>query len=117
MAIAGERPLTYAEWDRRTNRLARGLGGLGIERGDRVAVVAGNGEPAASVHLACQKLGAGTVPLNVRYSPDELAYCIGDAAPKALVCDESTAALVGDALARLDGAQPPVVHAGRSSRR
>jgi 2-furoate---CoA ligase len=113
VAIAGERPLSYAEWDRRTNRLARGLGGLGIERGDRVAVVAGNGEPAASVHLACQKLGAGTVPLNVRYSPAELAYCIGDATPKVLVCDESTAALVDDALAQLDTAHPPpVVHTG-----
>jgi 2-furoate---CoA ligase len=113
VAIAGERPLTYAEWDRRTNRLARGLGGMGIGRGDRVAVVAGNGEPAASVHLACQKLGAGTVPLNVRYSPDELAYCIGDAAPKVLVCDDSTAALADDALAQLDTAQPPpVVHTG-----
>ncbi len=112
VAVAGERPLTYAEWDARTNRLARGLGGLGIERGDRVAVVAGNGEPAASVHLACQKLGAGTVPLNVRYSSDELAYCIGDAAPKALVCDESTAALVDDAIAQLDAAPAPrVLHA------
>jgi 2-furoate---CoA ligase len=118
VAIAGERPLTYAEWDRRTNRLARGLGGLGIDRGDRVAVVAGNGEPAASVHLACQKLGAGTVPLNVRYSPDELAYCIGDAAPRAVVCDESTAALVDDAIAQLDGAQPPrVVQAGQALER
>jgi 2-furoate---CoA ligase len=114
VAIAGEHPLTYAEWDQRTNRLARGLGGLGIERGDRVAVVAGNGEPAASVHLACQKLGAGTVPLNVRYSPDELAHCIGDAAPKALVCDEATAALVDEALAQLDGAPPPVVHTGQA---
>lgn len=114
VAIAGEHPLTYAEWDRRTNRLARGLGGLGIKRGDRVAVIAGNGEPAASVHLACQKLGAGTVPLNVRYSPDELAYCVTDAAPKALVCDESTAALVGEAIGRLDGASPPVVHAGQA---
>jgi 2-furoate---CoA ligase len=113
VAIAGEPRLTFAEWDLRTNRLARGLGSIGIGRGDRVAVVAGNGEPAASVHLACQKLGVGTVPLNVRYSPDELAYCLDDAAPRAVVCDESTASLVQEATAQLDAKQPPpVVHAG-----
>jgi 2-furoate---CoA ligase len=111
VAIAGERPLTYAEWDRRTNRLARGLGGLGVERGERVAIVAGNGEPLATMHLACQKLGAATVPLNVRYGPDELAYCIGDAAPRALLCDEGTASLVHDAVARLDAKPPQVIKA------
>ena len=62
-AVAGERPLTYADWDRRTNRLARALGGLGVQKGGRVAIVAGNGEPLASAHLAAQKLGAASVPL------------------------------------------------------
>jgi 2-furoate---CoA ligase len=113
VAIAGDPRLTYAEWDLRTNRLARGLGSLGVGHSDRVAVVAGNGEPAASVHLACQKLGASTVPLNVRYSPDELAYCLNDAGPRAVVCDESTASVVQEAIARLDADRPPpVVHAG-----
>lgn len=115
VAVAGEHPLTYAEWDRRTNRLARALGALGAEKGGRVAIVAGNGEPLASTHLAAQKLGAAAVPLNVRYAPDELAYCLKDAEPAVVVSDDSTAELVGQALAQLDGRSEPVlVHAGEN---
>ena len=115
LAVTREEPLTYAGWDARTNRLAAGLAQLGVRRGDRVALVTGNGEPMASTHLACQKLGAASVPLNVRYAADELAYCLNDAEPKALLSDDSTSALVRDALTRLEGdggGAPPVVHHG-----
>jgi 2-furoate---CoA ligase len=112
-AVGGDRPLTYAEWDRRTNRLARALGALGVQKGGRVAIVAANGEPLASTHLAAQKLGAASVPLNVRYAHDELAYCLKDAEPAVVLSDDSTGELVGEALQRLETAAPPVlVHAG-----
>jgi 2-furoate---CoA ligase len=112
-AVAGEPGLTYAEWDARTNRLARALAGLGVRRGDRVALVTANGEPMASAHLACQKLGAASVPLSVRYAPSELAYCLEDSEPRVLVSDNSTSTLVRAALAELDGrAAPALMHAG-----
>jgi 2-furoate---CoA ligase len=111
VAVAGERPLTYREWDLRTNRLARALDGLGLRRGGRVAIVAANGEPLASTHLAAQKLGAASVPLNVRYTAEELAYCLGDATPAVVVCDDSTAAVVSEARSRFD-ATTTLVHAG-----
>jgi 2-furoate---CoA ligase len=111
-ALAGDPALTYAEWDRRTNRLANALAGLGVKRGTRVAIVAGNGEPLASTHLAANKLGAASVPLNTRYGPDELAYCLGDARPVVLLSDDGTAELVAQALERLDGQTPTLVHAG-----
>ena len=112
-AVGGERTLTYGEWDARTNQLARALGALGVSSGDRVVLATANGEPMASAHLACQKLGAASVPLNVRYSPDELAYCLQDAEPKALVSDDATAPLVREALTRLDrDGGPALVHAG-----
>jgi len=113
IAVAGPRPLTYAEWDARTNRLAGALGELGVGRGDRVALVTANGEPMASAHLAAQKLGAASVPLNVRYAPDELAYCLTDAQPRVLLSDDSTVEVVGQALERLpDGDRPVLVHDG-----
>jgi 2-furoate---CoA ligase len=114
VAVAGERSLTYAAWDRRTNRLARALGGLGLEKGGRVAIVAANGEPLASTHLAAQKLGAASVPLNVRYAPDELAYCLKDSDPTVVLSDDSTGELVGQALERLEGPIPVLVHAGEN---
>src|SRR5438270_5250102 len=112
-AVGGQRQLSYGEWEARTNRLARALGSVGVARGDRVAVVTANGEPMASTHLACQKLGAASVPLNVRYAPDELAYCLGNSEPKLLVSDDHTSGLVREALARLESAARLVlVHDG-----
>ena len=91
-AVGGERPMTYRQWEAHTNQLARLLAGLGVGRGDRVALSLAGGEPLASLHLAAQKLGAVSVPLSTRLSTDELAYCLDDAEPTLLVTDESTAA-------------------------
>lgn len=109
-AIGGERSFTYAEWDARTNQIARALGTVGAKRGERVALSMANGEQLAACHLAGQKLGALSTPLNVRFAPDELAYCLEDAAPVALVSDDSTAELVRDALERLHEADRPFEH-------
>ena len=97
-AVGGPEPLTYRQWDARTNQLARTLAGLGVRHGDRVAFLLPGGEPMASLHLAVQKLGAASVPLSVRFGPAELAHCVGDADPVLVVGDETTQA----ALAALD---------------
>jgi 2-furoate---CoA ligase len=97
-AVGGPEPLTYRQWDARTNQLARALAGLGVRHGDRVAFLLPGGEPMASLHLAVQKLGAASVPLSVRFGPAELAYCVGDADPALVIADETTQA----ALAMLD---------------
>jgi 2-furoate---CoA ligase len=115
-AVAGECELSYGEWEARVNRLAHALGSLGVRRGDRVAIVMANGEPMASAHLACQKLGAASVPLNVRYAPSELAYCLADAGPRLLLSDDRTTTLVRDALAQLEAAEAPaLVHDGEDA--
>jgi 2-furoate---CoA ligase len=111
-AIGGERPLSYGAWDARTNQLARALAALGVARGDRVALLMANGEPMASAHFAAQKLGAASVPLNVRYVPAELAYCLQDADPKALISDDSTTELAREALGQLDRPDVALVHDG-----
>jgi 2-furoate---CoA ligase len=112
-AVTGPRALSYAEWDARTNRLARALANLGVRRGARVALVMANSEAMATAHLACQKLGAASVPLNVRYGPDELAYCLTDSEPTALFSDDSTTELVDQALTQLETTDPPaLVHDG-----
>ncbi|MGH3195704.1 MAG: AMP-binding protein [Streptosporangiaceae bacterium] len=68
-ALGGERPLTYREWDARTKRIARALASLGFEHSSRVAMVLPNTETLASTHLACQKLGAVSTPLNIATRP------------------------------------------------
>ena len=101
-AVGGPRPLTWRQWDARTNRLARALAGLGVRPGDRVAFLLAGGEPMASLHLAVQKLGAATVPLSIRFGPAELAYCVSDADPRMVIGDDTTSA----SLAALTGGPP-----------
>src|SRR5689334_477295 len=79
-AVGGPAPMTYAQWDARTARLAHALADLGVRRGDRVALALVGGEPAASLHLAAQRLGAVATPLSPRFGAAELAHCLADAA-------------------------------------
>jgi len=68
---------SYAEGDRVTDRLARGLMAAGVEPGDRVALLFGNGPEIVFSYYACFKIGAIAVPLNIRFAPPELAYALG----------------------------------------
>ncbi|HRV81152.1 MAG TPA: AMP-binding protein, partial [Planctomycetota bacterium] len=71
-AIAsGEPALSYAELRARIVRLARELTLLGVEVGDRVAILAGNGCPFLEAYFACAGLGAILVPLGTRLAPAE----------------------------------------------
>ena len=102
-AVGGAHPLTYAEWDDRTSRLARALGELGVRAGDNVVLVLAGGLPLASLHLAAQKIGAVSVPLSFRFSVPELAYCVADAAPSLVIHDDENAEPVARALAGIPG--------------
>src|SRR6516165_8562524 len=62
-------------WGRLTsevNRLARGLIGLGIQPGDRVALHMANLPELVVAYLACFKVGAIAAPLNIRLKKTEL---------------------------------------------
>src|SRR5262245_35022327 len=89
-AIGGPRPLTFRQWSSRTIQLARALAEQGVRPGDRVVLYLAGGEPLASLHLACQQLGAVSVPLSTRFGLSELAYCLEDCAPRLAVADAST---------------------------
>jgi 2-furoate---CoA ligase len=97
-AVGGAEPMTYRQWDARTNQVARALADLGVRRGDRVAFSLAGGEPLASLHLAAQKLGATSVPLSTRFGAEELGYCLEDAGVSLLVTDSTTSDRAGEAL-------------------
>ncbi|RAL68421.1 hypothetical protein DID88_007152 [Monilinia fructigena] len=59
---------TYRELDERSNVLAHGLRGLGVGKGDRVAVSLGNGWEFGALTYAIWKLGAVLVPLNPAFN-------------------------------------------------
>jgi len=66
-AVGGALPVTYAEWDARTDMLARALLSTGTNPGDHVVLMLQGGEPLVSVHLAAQKASLTSVPLSTRF--------------------------------------------------
>src|SRR5215475_598203 len=84
--------LSYAELAGRIADTARALKSrLGIERGDRIAILASNHPDYLVLLYACARLGAMLVPLNWRLALSEQTYILADAAVKALFIEQAFA--------------------------
>jgi fatty-acyl-CoA synthase len=94
LAIAcGDVRWTYAEFDRLCDRLAAGLAGHGIAKGDRVAVLARNSHAFAALRFALARLGAVLVPINFMLKAEEAAYILRHAGARMLATDSGLAEL------------------------
>jgi acyl-CoA synthetase (AMP-forming)/AMP-acid ligase II len=91
--VADGSGLTLADWHRRSNRLARGLGSHGIQRGDRVALLVGPDQPLEWLvaYMAIHKSGAVAVPLSPRLGTGELGKMLRHARPSMILCHEASA--------------------------
>lgn len=69
-----------------TGRYAAVLAANGVIKGDRVAAQVDKSSDVIALYLACLQLGAIHLPLNTAYTGDEIAYFLGDAAPRVFVC-------------------------------
>jgi long-chain acyl-CoA synthetase len=70
--------LSYGELWEQASRVAGGLRAEGVERGERVAIRLPNGLDWVLAFFGAQLLGAVVVPINTRFTDDEVAYVIGD---------------------------------------
>jgi malonyl-CoA/methylmalonyl-CoA synthetase len=87
---------TFGEIDVRSNRVARALSDRGIVQGDRVCVYLSNRIELIDLFLACVKLGAIFVPINILYRDREMAHILRDAEPKLLVTEQELPELLAD---------------------
>ncbi len=99
--IFGEEVLTYAELNERTNRLANGLRGLGVEVGDRIAVLGRNSNTYVAIYFALAKIGAIMVPVNFWYKTREIHYTLRQSGSSAFIVDGRFSEVA--ALNELDG--------------
>jgi acyl-CoA synthetase (AMP-forming)/AMP-acid ligase II len=65
--------------------VARQLAGIGVKRGDRVALALPNGPEFIELLLAITAMGAAAAPLNPAYTVDEFAFYLDDIKPLALL--------------------------------
>jgi 2-furoate---CoA ligase len=89
--VDGERALTYAELAERAELLGAGLAGLGVGKGDRVAIGMRNTVDHITAFFATQVTGAVAVPFNFRLKPDGMAHILNDSGAKAMISDSSIA--------------------------
>ena len=99
--VQQDQRLTYGEHDRLARVLAHSLAQLGVQRGDRVALVSANVPEWVVTWWACAVLGATLVPLNAWWKAEELEFGLGDSEAKVLIGDARRIALVRDRLAAL----------------
>jgi fatty-acyl-CoA synthase len=85
---------TYAEVNDRVNQLAHALAERGVERGDRVALLAPNTHYFIETLYATNKLGAVFVPLNYRLTPGDYEYILNDCEANTIIADYDFAAKV-----------------------
>ncbi|MFN9745709.1 MAG: acyl-CoA synthetase [Betaproteobacteria bacterium] len=86
--------LSYAALHAQSLRLAAALAGLGVKRGDRVAVVMPQRPETAVAHMAAYHLGAVAMPLSMLFGPEALAYRLQDSAAVLALVDETAIANV-----------------------
>ena len=99
--IDGDSRITYAEFDRRTDQLARALREIGVRQGDRVAALLVNSAAFLETMFATAKLGAVFVPINFRLTAPEVTYLLADSGADVFVwsghlSDVARAALAGE---------------------
>jgi len=93
-----DQTITYLELHHRAKETSCWLQSLGIEKGDRVAVILENCPEFIEIYLACSRLGALFVPINFRLEAPEIEYTLRNARPRLLLLGESyleTAAKLG----------------------
>src|SRR3954470_22519758 len=79
--------VTYRELARRGRAFQAGLDALGIEQGERVAIVSHNSARLLELLLAVPSSGRVLVPINFRLSPEEVRYIVGHSGARVLLTD------------------------------
>lgn len=80
---------SYADLQREANRLSQALARLGVQRGDRVAIVMPQRFETAVANVAVHQLGAVAMPLSMLFGPEALEYRLQHSDTRVAIVDES----------------------------
>lgn len=82
--IDGEKQFTYAQYGERTHRLANALRSLGLQKGDRVSFITYNTHQLLEAYYGVIEAGGILNPINIRLSPQDIAYILDHSGSKFL---------------------------------
>lgn len=109
--ICGARRTTWSNLLERVQKLAGALQNLGVQPGDRVALLALNSDRYIEYFFASVWSGGAMMPMNIRWAPAECAYALNDAGAKILIVDDAFAKAVPAIQAEVPGLET-VIFAG-----
>jgi acyl-CoA synthetase (AMP-forming)/AMP-acid ligase II len=109
--IFRDRTHTVAESVDRVARLAGALTGLGVQRGDRVGILALNSDRYQEYFHAVPWMGAVINPVNIRWSPAEIAYSLVESDTRVLLVDDAFAPTIPALREQFPGLST-VIHCG-----
>ncbi|WP_319406838.1 acyl-CoA synthetase [uncultured Desulfosarcina sp.] len=92
--IFGDQSLTYAQLEAAANRTANALAGLGVNKYDRVAILAHNTIHHVLTWLGCCKIGAVYLAINYLLRGPDITYCINHSESKVFIVEDALFALV-----------------------
>jgi fatty-acyl-CoA synthase len=103
---------THAELTDRIDRLARALGRLGVQQGDRVASFAWNNQSHFELYFAAPCIGAVLHTLNIRLFAEQLTYIVNHAEDRVIFVDESLVPVLAELAPSFRGVDHYVVMGG-----
>jgi acyl-CoA synthetase (AMP-forming)/AMP-acid ligase II len=106
------RSMTFRQWDERSCRLANGLLGLGLKKGDRVGILAYNCVEWMEIYAAMAKAGLIAVPISFRLMGPEVTYIGQNAEARAFILQDDFVPLVEPIKGDLDIPEGRYVHFG-----
>ena len=99
--VCGAERFAYGDVARRVDRLSSSLAAAGVRRGDVVACISFNCHRLLELYYAVPQMGAILLPVNIRLTPDDIAYILADAEAKAVVVDRALTPLLAPIRDRL----------------
>ncbi len=112
--IHAARMITYSELNQAANRCADGLAQLGVQVGDKVAVMLPNVPEFVTAYFAILKLGGCVVPLNTLLKASEIAYQLEDSDASTLIVDETALAEAQQAALEVETCRHLIVSGGEA---
>ena len=103
----GQRPrqYTFAQLQQAANRLSRVLQGLGVQPGDRVAMVMPQRFETAVAYMAVLQMGAVAMPLSMLFGPEALAFRLQNSEARVVIGEAAALIAVATARAECPGLQ------------
>ena len=100
--VCGEVRLTYREFGKRVNRWANAMQALGVEKGDRVAILSQNCHRILEAFFGTPLLGSILMPLNFRLVSDDFEYILNHGGAKVVIVEEGLTDLVDPIRSKLE---------------